>query len=48
MWENVGFKVLNLVRGLDKDVMANELIDQDLCLWKKDLLSVCFDPLEAK
>ncbi|KAI5440050.1 hypothetical protein KIW84_025417 [Lathyrus oleraceus] len=42
--EDYGFKILGQDRGLRQEALACELVDQDLCCWKRDLIGSCFDP----
>lgn len=44
---NSGFNVLGMAKGLSRDALVKDLIDQDLTYWRRNILERCFDPFEA-
>lgn len=46
-WKYAGFKILSPTRFLEQNSLVSELIDQDLLIWKRDILHRCFDPTTA-
>ncbi|CAI8584800.1 unnamed protein product [Vicia faba] len=46
--DNIDFKLLGSVRGIDRESKVSDHIDGDLDLWKRELISASFDLEEAK
>ncbi|XP_058783591.1 uncharacterized protein LOC131658300 [Vicia villosa] len=42
------YRILGLVRGLDRSATVDNLIDSDMCTWNRDRVLQCFDQAEAK